>query len=129
MAGAIGAGSPEDVGQSTFAATTDSLQHTMGEDRPESGGYAFPAFDDHHPYSDGEATELLALSQRHDAVLVTTEKDMMRLEGGAGAVRRRWTRPTRSCRTIDSPAGPRGSSWRAIRRSVASSAASPNMFT
>jgi glycolate oxidase iron-sulfur subunit len=49
MAGAIGAGSPEDVGQSTFAATTDSLQHTMGEDRPESGSYAFPAFDDHHP--------------------------------------------------------------------------------
>jgi glycolate oxidase iron-sulfur subunit len=49
MAGAIGAGSPEDVGQSTFAATTDSLQHTMGENRPESGSYAFPAFDDHHP--------------------------------------------------------------------------------
>jgi glycolate oxidase iron-sulfur subunit len=49
MAGAIGAGGPEDVGQSTFAATTDSLQHTMGEDRPESGSYAFPAFDDHHP--------------------------------------------------------------------------------
>jgi glycolate oxidase iron-sulfur subunit len=49
MAGAVGAGSPEDVGQSTFAATTDSLQHTMGEDRPESGSYAFPAFDDHHP--------------------------------------------------------------------------------
>jgi glycolate oxidase iron-sulfur subunit len=49
MVGAIGAGSPEDVGQSTFAATTDSLQHTMGEDRPESGSYAFPAFDDHHP--------------------------------------------------------------------------------
>jgi glycolate oxidase iron-sulfur subunit len=49
MAEAIGAGSPEDVGQSTFAATTDSLQHTVGEDRPESGSYAFPAFDDHHP--------------------------------------------------------------------------------
>jgi glycolate oxidase iron-sulfur subunit len=49
MAGAIGAGSPEDVGQSTFAATTDSLQHTMGEDRPESGSFMFPAFDDHHP--------------------------------------------------------------------------------
>jgi glycolate oxidase iron-sulfur subunit len=49
MAGAIGAGSPEDVGQSTFAATTDSLQHTIGEDRPESGSYVFPAFDDHHP--------------------------------------------------------------------------------
>jgi glycolate oxidase iron-sulfur subunit len=49
MVGAIGAGSPEDVGQSTFAATTDSLQHTIGEDRPESGSYVFPAFDDHHP--------------------------------------------------------------------------------
>jgi glycolate oxidase iron-sulfur subunit len=49
MVGAIGAGSPEDVGQSTFAAATDSLQHSMGEDRPESGSYAFPAFDDHHP--------------------------------------------------------------------------------
>jgi glycolate oxidase iron-sulfur subunit len=49
MAGAIGAGSPEDVGQSTFAATTDTLQHTMGENRAESGSYVFPAFDDHHP--------------------------------------------------------------------------------
>ncbi|MBA3423684.1 MAG: 4Fe-4S dicluster domain-containing protein, partial [Rubrobacter sp.] len=49
MAGAIGAGSPEDVGQSTFAATTDSLQHTIGKGRAESGSYAFPAFDDHHP--------------------------------------------------------------------------------
>ena len=39
MAGAIGAGSPEDVGQSTFAATTDTLQHTIGEDRAESGSY------------------------------------------------------------------------------------------
>ncbi len=46
---AIGAGSPEDVGQTTFAATTDSLQHTVGKDRPESGSYVFPAFDDHHP--------------------------------------------------------------------------------
>jgi glycolate oxidase iron-sulfur subunit len=49
MSGAIGAGNPQDVGQSTFAATTDSLQHTMGYDRPESGSYTFPAFDDHHP--------------------------------------------------------------------------------
>jgi glycolate oxidase iron-sulfur subunit len=49
MAEAIGAGSPEDVGQSTFAATTDSLQQTVGEDRPESGSYVFPAFDEHHP--------------------------------------------------------------------------------
>jgi glycolate oxidase iron-sulfur subunit len=46
---AIGAGSPEDVGQTTFAATTDSLQQTIGQDRPESGSYVFPAFDDHHP--------------------------------------------------------------------------------
>jgi glycolate oxidase iron-sulfur subunit len=46
---AIGAGSPEDVGQTTFAATTDSLQQTIGHDRPESGSYVFPAFDDHHP--------------------------------------------------------------------------------
>jgi glycolate oxidase iron-sulfur subunit len=46
---AIGAGSPEDVPTETFAATTDSLQHTVGRDRPESGSYVFPAFDDHHP--------------------------------------------------------------------------------
>jgi glycolate dehydrogenase iron-sulfur subunit len=46
---AIGAGSPEDVPRETFAATTDSLQHTVGRDRPESGSYVFPAFDDHHP--------------------------------------------------------------------------------
>ncbi len=46
---AIGAGSPEDVGQTTFAATTDSLQQTVGRDRPESGSYVFPAFDHHHP--------------------------------------------------------------------------------
>ncbi|MDQ4000209.1 MAG: 4Fe-4S dicluster domain-containing protein, partial [Actinomycetota bacterium] len=49
MAGAIGAGNPQDVGQSTFAATTDSLQHTIGHDRPESGSYTFPAFDSHYP--------------------------------------------------------------------------------
>ncbi|HLL39143.1 MAG TPA: heterodisulfide reductase-related iron-sulfur binding cluster [Rubrobacteraceae bacterium] len=49
MAGAVGAGSPQDVGQDTFSATTESLQHTMGHDRPESGSYTFPAFDSHHP--------------------------------------------------------------------------------
>jgi len=49
MAGAVGAGSPQDVGQDTFSATTESLQHTMGYDRPESGSYTFPAFDSHHP--------------------------------------------------------------------------------
>ena len=49
MAGAVGAGNPQDIGQSTFAATTESLQHTVGKDRPESGSYTFPAFDSHHP--------------------------------------------------------------------------------
>jgi glycolate oxidase iron-sulfur subunit len=49
MAEAIGARSPEDSGQDTFAAATDSLQHTLGRGRPESGSYVFPAFDDHHP--------------------------------------------------------------------------------
>jgi tetraacyldisaccharide 4'-kinase len=46
------------------------------------------AFGDHHPYSEREAAELLALSERYDAMLVTTEKDMMRLEGGAGSLAR-----------------------------------------
>ncbi len=49
MAGAVGAGSPQDVGQDTFSSTTDTLQQTMGHDRPESGSYTFPAFDSHHP--------------------------------------------------------------------------------
>ncbi len=49
MAGAIGAGSPQDIGQDAFSATTDTLQQTMGHDRPESGSYTFPAFDSHHP--------------------------------------------------------------------------------
>ncbi len=48
MAEAIGAGSPEDIGQSTRAAG-DSIQQTIGEARAESGSYMFPAFDDHHP--------------------------------------------------------------------------------
>ena len=33
---AIGAGSPEDVGQTTFAATTDSLQQTVGRTGPRA---------------------------------------------------------------------------------------------
>jgi glycolate oxidase iron-sulfur subunit len=48
MAGAIGAGSPEDIGQSTRAAG-DSIQQTVGQARAESGSYMFPAFDAHHP--------------------------------------------------------------------------------
>lgn len=45
-------------------------------------------FDDHHLYSAQEAEALLEASRRRDAVLVTTEKDMMRLESGAGPVAR-----------------------------------------
>ena len=52
MAETIGAGSPQDVGQSTRAAG-ESIQQTIGEDRPESGSYKFPAFDDHHPPDKG----------------------------------------------------------------------------
>ncbi|HZY64378.1 MAG TPA: heterodisulfide reductase-related iron-sulfur binding cluster [Rubrobacteraceae bacterium] len=49
MAESIGAGSPEDVGQSTYAAS-DSVKQTVGIGRStESGSYTFPAFDDHHP--------------------------------------------------------------------------------
>ncbi len=48
MAETIGAGSPQDIGQSTRAAG-ESIQQTIGDDRPESGSYKFPAFDDHHP--------------------------------------------------------------------------------
>ncbi|MDQ4106578.1 MAG: heterodisulfide reductase-related iron-sulfur binding cluster [Actinomycetota bacterium] len=49
MAESIGAGSPEDAGQSTYAAS-DSVQQTVGIGRStESGSYTFPAFDDHHP--------------------------------------------------------------------------------
>lgn len=40
------------------------------------------AFADHHPYTPEEAEELMSLARREEAMLVTTEKDMMRLEGG-----------------------------------------------
>jgi glycolate oxidase iron-sulfur subunit len=49
MAGAVGASSPQDVGQTTYAASPDIVQETIGRGRPESGSYKFPAFDDHHP--------------------------------------------------------------------------------
>jgi glycolate oxidase iron-sulfur subunit len=49
MAGAIGAGSPEDVPRETFGART-SVRQTVGIGRStETGSYVFPAFDDHHP--------------------------------------------------------------------------------
>lgn len=44
------------------------------------------AFADHHPFSEGEARELLARAQRTGAALVTTEKDLMRLSRAAGSL-------------------------------------------
>jgi glycolate oxidase iron-sulfur subunit len=49
MAAATGAASPQDVGQSTRAATQGPVMQTIGEGRPESGSVTFPAFDDHRP--------------------------------------------------------------------------------
>lgn len=40
------------------------------------------AFADHHVFSESEAEHLLGLARFHDAMLVTTEKDMARLDGG-----------------------------------------------
>jgi tetraacyldisaccharide 4'-kinase len=57
---------------------------TMGARLAETRG-----FPDHHPYSDTEALELLDIARREGAVLATTEKDMMRLEGtGSDALTR-----------------------------------------
>lgn len=42
------------------------------------------AFPDHHPLSDAESGELLALARAKGATLVTTEKDLARLSGAAG---------------------------------------------
>src|SRR5215203_3935144 len=52
-AAAIGAGSPQDIGQSTRASTYGPIKQTVGEGRPESGDVTFPAFDDHHPPNKG----------------------------------------------------------------------------
>src|ERR671912_66436 len=52
-AAAIGAGSPQDVGQSTRASTHGPIKQTVGEGRPESGDVTFPAFDDHRPPDKG----------------------------------------------------------------------------
>jgi tetraacyldisaccharide 4'-kinase len=41
------------------------------------------SFPDHHCFSAGDLAELAALQERHDARLVTTEKDAMRLRGSA----------------------------------------------
>lgn len=43
-------------------------------------------FKDHHPLDTAEAAELLALADTEKALLVTTEKDLVRLKGGRGAL-------------------------------------------
>ena len=42
------------------------------------------AFRDHHRLGESDARRLLELARRHEATLVTTEKDMARLVGGTG---------------------------------------------
>ncbi len=49
MAGAIGAGSPEDVGQSIGESSELASEATVGANRRETGKTSFPAFDAHHP--------------------------------------------------------------------------------
>jgi tetraacyldisaccharide 4'-kinase len=39
------------------------------------------AYGDHHPYTRQDALKLLDLAKRHDAQLVTTQKDIVRIEG------------------------------------------------
>jgi len=43
------------------------------------------AFDDHHPFSESEIAELIAQARGDALTLVTTEKDLARLRGAAGA--------------------------------------------
>ncbi len=40
------------------------------------------AFPDHHPYTPQDALKLLDLASQHGAQLVTTQKDLVRIEGG-----------------------------------------------
>ncbi|MGH3145678.1 MAG: (Fe-S)-binding protein, partial [Rubrobacter sp.] len=49
MAEAIGAGSPEDIGQEVGEADELTAEATVGEGRRETGSVSFPAFDAHHP--------------------------------------------------------------------------------
>ena len=49
MAGAIGAGGPEDVGQSIGDSSELAAEATVGANRRETGKVSFPAFDAHHP--------------------------------------------------------------------------------
>jgi tetraacyldisaccharide 4'-kinase len=49
---------------------------------------AAEAFADHHPYSEADARRLLELAASHQALLVTTAKDWVRLAKADGARRR-----------------------------------------
>jgi glycolate oxidase iron-sulfur subunit len=49
MAGAVGAGDPEDVGQDVGEASRLADEATVGSRRRERGDQQFPAFDAHHP--------------------------------------------------------------------------------
>ncbi len=49
MANAIGAGSPEDIGQGVGEASGLAAEATVGAGRRETGKVSFPAFDAHHP--------------------------------------------------------------------------------
>jgi tetraacyldisaccharide 4'-kinase len=43
-------------------------------------------FPDHHPFSEADAAQLLALARQHNAALVTTEKDKARMLQATGAL-------------------------------------------
>ncbi len=45
------------------------------------------AFADHHSFTDADAAHLIAAADAHEARLVTTEKDFVRLKGGGAALR------------------------------------------
>jgi tetraacyldisaccharide 4'-kinase len=62
-------------------------------------------FADHHPFSKGEAKELLAIAAREDALLVSTEKDLARLKGRTGELSRlaEATRPLLVSLIFDDP--------------------------
>ncbi len=45
------------------------------------------AFADHHTFTDTDAARLIASADAHGAILVTTEKDFVRLSGGGAAFR------------------------------------------
>ena len=56
-------------------------------------------FDDHHYYSEQDATHLLALAERYNAQLITTRKDAVRLEGFDKSSKR--FKLAEICKTLD----------------------------